>query len=259
MKDAKATITCDQLAALAADAGGTSDADLASAARTPDERAAIVEHLADCAACRSLVHAQDPVRRRLAALAAIAPAAPPLALQARLRDSLRARSAPPPERRRTSRVALLGAGAALAAAAAGIYVVRDRSRGPVDDPSLAPAAPVASEQGENLLLPATATRAHPGRRFRPLGWLESERPVEAGHVAQVELGAEVAAHLGWPLLPELPGPPDRPERRVRAEVLYGEDGLARAVRFLPASFTSTTIRRTEQRRQVIPVLKKERP
>jgi hypothetical protein len=69
----------------------------------------------------------------------------------------------------------------------------------------------------------------------------ADRP-SFGRVARVELSAEVAAHYGWPVLPDAPG------GRVAADVLIGEDGVARAVRLLPATFTTEPRPRREENR-----------
>jgi hypothetical protein len=49
---------------------------------------------------------------------------------------------------------------------------------------------------------------------------------DAGHVVRVELPRNALASFG------LPVNADRAEARVKADVLMGEDGMARAIRFV---------------------------
>ena len=70
-----------------------------------------------------------------------------------------------------------------------------------------------------------------GPPFVPLGWDGADRPIEIGRITRVRMPTALAVRFGWPLLP------DAPDARVAADVLVGEDGTARALRFLPATFT----------------------
>jgi hypothetical protein len=62
--------------------------------------------------------------------------------------------------------------------------------------------------------------------FLPIGTFPSD--LEHGQIVRVEVPAGLVVSFGWPLPPE----DDRPRA---ADVLLGEDGVARAIRFLPAS------------------------
>ena len=170
--------------------------------------------------------AEQAVAARLQRLRGVAPPDPPPAIEARLRASLAAR------RRRRSRVWLAGAGsAALAAACLGLWLR------PADQPP-PPAAPAAQ-------LDRSAARAPrpPAGRFRALA---AGDLTEFTHAARVELAAETAAYFGWPVAPDVP------RARVQAEVLYGDDGVARGLRFLPASFTSLPLPDERDRQGVNP-------
>jgi hypothetical protein len=62
--------------------------------------------------------------------------------------------------------------------------------------------------------------------FLPIG--ASQADLEHGQIVRVEVPAGLVVSFGWPL----PAEDDRPRA---ADVLLGEDGVARAIRFLPAS------------------------
>jgi hypothetical protein len=173
---------------------------------------------------------------RLARLRDAPAPAPPAALEARLRASLAAR------RRRRTRSRLAGVAAAvLAAAAVGLW--------------LRPAEPPRRRTFESVAASANAPTGHasPGGpddgpaatrgRFRPLG------PADGApftHTARIELAAETAAYFGWPVAPDVP------RARVQAEVLFGDDGVARGLRFLPASFRSLPLPSERDRQGVSP-------
>jgi hypothetical protein len=66
-----------------------------------------------------------------------------------------------------------------------------------------------------------------GGGFLPIAAFAPE--LEEGRIVRMEVPAGLVVSFGWPL----PAEDDRPRT---AEVLFGEDGVARAIRFLPASF-----------------------
>jgi hypothetical protein len=156
-----------------------------------------------------------------------------------------------PLRSNRPRVPMTAAAVVIAAAAAAAVTFWWRQRSP--DPMVAlqdrlglpvpaeerPALPVMGQLNGRIeparrdTVTEVVVRAGDGRAaaFVPLGWDTSVRPIEIGRVTRVRMPTSIAARFGWPLLP------DAPEARVAADVLVGEDGTARALRFLPATFT----------------------
>lgn len=268
-------MTCDELAPLARDAARA----LSLPDSGDDEQLQRMrDHLARCGACAELLERERRLDARLAALAAEGePTGPPPALEERLIRTFRARLAPadvanltarapnrhrrdvtfPPEGvppPRTRRLSRMVAGsltiAAVAATVAIVFLGRARpTTVVVDRPPTALPVP-AEERGA---LPIVGAGAGPGSvdtevvvvrgdaimrgrggAFVPLGWDGSGRPIEYGQITRVRLPTAIAARFGWPLLP------DAPEALVAADVLVGEDGTARALRFLPATYTPTS-------------------
>jgi hypothetical protein len=171
---------------------------------------------------------------RLAALRRAAPPAPPAGLEPALLAAFRRRTGAGRGRgfsgRRLAAAALFGLGAA-----AGVWFARSRAPDPTRTVVLQPPGPAGPGSARPTLTGPTPAPSPARGGFRPLGLLEAHRPLEAGRVARVELTGEIAAYFGWPLVPDLP------RARVQADVLYGEDGSARALRFLPATFRSAPI------------------
>ena len=62
--------------------------------------------------------------------------------------------------------------------------------------------------------------------FMPLTYGAALSPSEGGQLVRVELPRSALASLGLPMNEE------RPDERVKADVLLGHDGLARAIRFV---------------------------
>jgi hypothetical protein len=168
--------------------------------------------------------------RRLAPLREAAPPALPPQLEQTLLAAYRDRRprTPVPLRpaiRRWLPAALLG----LSAAAAGVLWLRG-----ADAPTTPPApAPASAPAGGAIAAGRGAAGAGRGG-FRAIGYPASTPP-EGGRVGRVELTGAAAAYFGWPMTPDLP------RARVQADVLYGADGSARALRFLPATFRSEPI------------------
>ena len=237
------------------------------------------DHLARCASCVEVLERERHLDARLAALAAEGdPPGPPPELEERLTRTFRARLAQPdvfdlsleapaahrpdpalqppagvrPHRaRRLSRMVAGGLTIAAAATAVALVFV-GRARPPtvaVDRPPTALPVP-AEERGalpivgagagagsvdtEVVVVRGDAIVRSRGGAFVPLGWDGSGRPIEYGRITRVRLPTAIAARFGWPLLP------DAPEALVAADVLVGEDGTARALRFLPATYTPTS-------------------
>jgi hypothetical protein len=174
--------------------------------------------------------AQQALAARLARLRDVAPPDPPAAVEARLRASLATR------RTRRSRGRLAGVGAAVlaaaAAAAVGLFLT------PMEPPVTVVQAPGTGAPTARIDRSAPS----PGR-FRPLGVADG---AVFTHAARVELAAETAAYFGWPVAADVP------RARVQVEVLFGDDGVARGLRFLPASFRSLPLPQERDRQGVNP-------
>ena len=77
--------------------------------------------------------------------------------------------------------------------------------------------------------PALGTDARPqevATEFIPLGQGAPYMQAEEGHLVRVELPRSALASFGLPVNAEAPG------GRVKADVLMGQDGVARAIRFV---------------------------
>lgn len=89
--------------------------------------------------------------------------------------------------------------------------------------------PVSYSTSANRRAP-TSRRARPAEEvvteFMPLGNADYSASVDAGQVVRVELPRSALASIG------LPVSADRASERIKADVLVGEDGLARAIRFV---------------------------
>jgi hypothetical protein len=189
------------------------------------EELAAREHLATCPACRARLEAERELSQALRwAAGADAGEAAPARVEAALREAF-ARQRWETERRavgararpRPRDLALMTA----AAAAAGLLLALAAALGPATRPTPArirsvtrqpPPVVRVAERGDTLqLAPLYAA---------PL------TDVESGQVIRVGLPRSALRSMGWPL-PEVPG-----AGLVPAEVLVGEDGLARAVRLV---------------------------
>jgi hypothetical protein len=251
-------LTCEEITANARDAARALHP---SAGEPPDEdlRGRVQEHVRGCAPCAARLERERRLDKQLATLTGAEE--PPPDLERRLLRTYRERFStvelPRPDaleparataaptdstsqpahtssRRRSARALPLVALSALAAAAVVLVYLR------LSDPEpavavRAPAAPSPATMEERAALPITGgpPDRRPVARFVPLGWDGPARPIEIGRITRVRMPTSIAARFGWPLLP------DAPEARVAADVLVGEDGTARALRFLPASFTAT--------------------
>jgi hypothetical protein len=214
MDPAQTSMTCEELAELAADPEWATTTAAGEAARAG-------VHLAGCPDCRRLVAAQAAVIARLGVLRAAAPPAPPPALEARLRARQAAR------RRGLPLAAGLAVGAVVAGAAAfALWPGRDHRPAPDR-----PAGSVAAGGTGAAVAGGPPPAARPGR-LRALRFDPPEEPGGFVRGTRVELGAAAAAYLGWPVAADVP------RARIQAEVVFGEDGVARGLRFLPASFRS---------------------
>jgi len=77
--------------------------------------------------------------------------------------------------------------------------------------------------------PAVVSRpvTRPGAGFLPL--VAHAPEIEHGQIVRMQVPAGLVVSLGWPI----PAEDDHPRT---ADVLFGEDGVARAIRFVPVSF-----------------------
>ena len=149
----------------------------------------------------------EEVTRALAALAAAdAHREAPPDVEARLRAHLRALHAGPPAPRRLPR-AFVRAGLAAAVIVAASVIVLLRQERP---------RPVEVQQA-----------ARPEAEFAPLVYGEPLDGADALHLTRVRVERRALASFGFTAAPgEEDGPP------VEAEVLVGQDGLARGIRFV---------------------------
>lgn len=119
---------------------------------------------------------------------------------------------------------------------------------------IAPAPPTLTVNDSTVIantgkqLPASVRRAHPRRNVRPPVRPPSEEatpfyslveegtatPLESGRIVRVEVPASTLVPFGLPLTAEAM------TQSVQADLLLGQDGLARAIRFLPAGQNTKT-------------------
>jgi hypothetical protein len=212
--------------------------DLARKGPTTLDRARALDHIAVCLRCQARLGLERALDARLAALAkADAGAEAPPRLEAALRDELRRNAMTPrtPEgsgvrisdrrsalarmgRWRFSGADLRWAGAAALAVAAVIIAVV----------TLRPQPPPPPRARETRDFEGHAYQAS-GAPFLPIGDGERLREVRNPAVVRMRVPGVLPVLFGWPLPPT----DDRPRT---ADVLFGEDGVARGIRFLPTSF-----------------------
>jgi hypothetical protein len=182
---------------------------------------AIADHLAGCLRCRRRLAEERALDARLGALArADASAEAPPQVQAALLEALRRGAAP--SRWRLLRLPGLGgprwlwplAGAAAAVALAVVVTAVRPAPTPAERPLEASAPPAPS--------------GYEGA-FLPIGGPERLGDFQNAAVVRMRVPAALPVLFGWPL-------PPADERPRSADVLFGEDGVARGIRFLPTSF-----------------------
>jgi hypothetical protein len=176
---------------------------LIEVARGQAEDAETRRHAAACGACAELLFEQQALTAALRALAGedeAAQAAP--AVEARLRAAVKA-SAP---RRPGRALVLMASVAALLLLALGLRATGHR-RAPLPAPHAAEAERVEPEE------------------FAPLVYGEPLEGADALHLTRVRVPRSALASFGW-RGPVDDGPP------VDAEVLVGQDGVARGIRFV---------------------------
>jgi hypothetical protein len=185
----------------------------------PEARETLARATAHLAACPRCVRRMAAERALDAALAGLARTDAMASAPPRVEAALRAQF---PKRLRWQ----WPAAAAMAAAAviALWAVVPARRREP-------PAEPVRVEELTTVETTVTniANVAMVRSPFLPIGSLERARDTTRGHVVRMRVPATLPVMFGWPLPPE----DDRPRT---ADVLFGEDGVARGIRFVSTGF-----------------------
>ena len=168
----------------------------------------------------------EQLNRGLQALAASGPCEAPAGVEAALLSVFR--------KRKSRRAVGIRWVLAVAAVVAVVLVAPGPKPAPPPEPRLAhmrvPEVPLARE----LVRPAPARRRKrrapvPGEiatRFYPLAVAAGLSPLEYGTLVRVELPRSALRVVG------LPVNEDRLSERINADVLLGQDGLARAVRFI---------------------------
>ena len=180
------------------------------AALSPGTEGAALAHLECCAACAAKLEREKAITKNLRALAAATPGpADPDAMERRLVAELSAMAAPATGTRPSRGArwpAWLAAAAALVIGIGLAFGWRARE---------APPAPAP---------PAVATT-----EFVPWPGASALPAFESGQLVRTELPASVLPLLG------LDAPDTPPDANVAADVIYGQDGLARAVRLVTES------------------------
>jgi hypothetical protein len=194
--------------------------------------AELAAHLSECPACASGWAAQRNLAAGLRQVAADwnrmeAPAR----VEARLVSVFREQAGLPAIRQPQAWIAALtwatAAAAVLALAFSLIRVHVPQSATPKPVPANTPI--FATVQG--VADPATAAEASdPDAGFIPLPNVEQLAPNEPGDVVRVEVPRSAMIAVGFAVSPERAAEP------VQAEVVFGPDGVARAVRFLDETF-----------------------
>lgn len=177
-------------------------------------------HLKECAECAARQKMESRVTDGLRAMAAgMARVEAPARVEARLLTAFRAQVGLPEVARRRWIPGLTWAAAVAAMIAVGLFVVRDRAQ-ESQRPAGGHLELGLSETGTNgleqvlddgfFLLPGAAQLA----------------PAEDVNVLHVELPRSAMMQVGFEVNP------DRADETVKADVVVGSDGLARAVRFV---------------------------
>lgn len=193
-------------------------------------------HSRECPACApAWAHQQNLAAGLRLAAAEWAPMEAPVRIEKRLLNAFRAHSGlgmgtPRPVRPWMS--ALTWASAAAAVLILAISLVRIHEPPSVVAPKRIPtnAAILAAVQDSSDGAVASVDNAVLDGGFVPLPNVEQLAPNEQGDVVRLELPRSAMMALGFEVSPERAAEP------VQAEVIYGPDGVARAVRFLDDTF-----------------------
>jgi hypothetical protein len=204
-------------------------------------REAALGHAQACARCGARLADEQTLTTGLRALSlAYQEEQAPWNVEAALRATFAQEQRPAPVRRRHLWIPATIAAAAVLAAGAG-YRMTHRSTvsnrsviaelplrvEPPMEPAVAEEPPAdAVEPAPSAVRPVRAARAiQRDGLFFPLLYGDDMSSLEAGRVVRVRLPGTALASFGVPVSEE------RRTERVEAEVLLGEDGLARAIRF----------------------------
>ncbi len=230
-------MTCEQFAEIARDAAlGRGDLDEARA------------HVDGCVSCAARLEAEKALSAGLGALSGElrSSEAPPRVEEALLKAFRNAASRPTAPARvvRLARPQAWVFAALAAAAVIAAFLVDWRqppvappeataARGPLAPAAEAPAAVAAPPAASRARRPApavtaarAATRTEVATDFFPLRYGRLLEPGESAQLVRIELPRTEMARFG------LAPPYDTAAATVRADVLMGEDGIARAVRFV---------------------------
>jgi hypothetical protein len=213
---------------------------LMDAARGCDNAGALA-HARGCPKCTRILREQQSLSAALRAFADNETAELPEALESRLL----AHFDPPPRRRLTASrwavVALTGAAAALVAA---IFLVQAPSPPVKALAAVAPKPAMSEKSPEPPIMPHTATIARRRRTqrpkpvevasqdqlpFMPVPYAAPLLPTERLEIVRVNLPANALTSMGVPVIGL------EPETRLNADLVIGENGLARAVRLVRTS------------------------
>src|SRR5215212_3056023 len=229
-----------------------------------EQRGAALAHSDACEKCAARLHDEEMLTSGLQSLAAeMGPFAAPDAVEARVLGAFRARKTVVPiTRRQSNTVYWLAAVAAMLLIAISVAVFRWNA-GTVDSPRQAikqaepqPKPEITRERSEQLVKniedetsnPAPQRRRprriHPSTRraesaqvanhvtneiatdFIPLSYMSAANLQDGGQIVRVQLPRSALAKFG------LPVNMDRYNEKVKADVLFGVDGTARAIRFV---------------------------
>jgi hypothetical protein len=189
--------------------------------------AGLVAHLSDCPACASAWARQQKVAAGLRQVAAgWSHMEAPARIEARLVGAFRAQAGLARSRRPRAWVgALTWATAAAAVLVLAFSLVRGRE----------PQTALPKTVPANALILAALQESPDGAGgleagFIPLPNVEQLAPNEPGDLVTVEVPRSAMIALGFEVSPERAAEP------VQAEVMFGPDGVARAVRFLDETF-----------------------
>jgi hypothetical protein len=232
-----------------------------------EQRGEALAHSDACEDCAMRLHDEEMLTRGLQSLGAkMDSLEAPAAVEANLLMAFRARRAvvPAPVRRPSHSVYWLAAVAAMLLIAISVFVFRRNAR-PADDPRQAAkqeepqSKPKVVDQStpqfakdltvpdDNELVPQRPKprRIHPASQrrpanpqlanhvtneiatdFIPLSYLSTAGLQDGGQIVRVQLPRSALANFG------LPVNMDRYNEKVKADVLFGVDGTARAIRFV---------------------------
>lgn len=211
------------------------------------------EHVEACPECRRRLANERMLSAGLAAMASATPGVPPASVKAALISEFQRRQAVTPIRQ-PLRTAAWIAGAAIAAALLlAVFASRPRPHDPIARSVKTPGPPVTAAVLPRVVAPPVEVKpavtprpkAHPAKRrvaqqtpqqpdstpevatdFFEIPYAEPLRPDQRADIFRVQIPRAGMAVFGLPVVG------GRLDSRVTADVLMGEDGVVRAVRFI---------------------------